>query len=68
MGLQCSLCPTAEPVASEFPAVNRAQLEEILKRLDDGIVLAVSFLFASNIGNFTLCPTIFSVSCRATVK
>jgi len=34
MGLQCTLCGSASPVSQEFPAVNEAQLEEALCRLD----------------------------------
>ncbi|XP_017002412.2 allantoinase [Drosophila takahashii] len=34
MGLQCTLCDPASPVDQEFPAVNEAQLEEALCRLE----------------------------------
>ncbi|XP_017074214.1 allantoinase [Drosophila eugracilis] len=34
MGLQCTLYGSASPVSEEFPAVNEAQLEEALSRLD----------------------------------
>ncbi|XP_017113479.1 allantoinase isoform X2 [Drosophila elegans] len=34
MGLQCTLCGSASPVSEEFPAVNEAQLEEALCRLE----------------------------------
>ena len=41
MGLQCSLSPSAEPVANEFPAINKQQLDALLTKLDNNILIAV---------------------------
>uniref|UniRef100_A0A1A9W346 allantoinase n=1 Tax=Glossina brevipalpis TaxID=37001 RepID=A0A1A9W346_9MUSC len=41
MGLQCSLSRTAEPVNKEFPAITTEQLNNILSKLDDDIVIAI---------------------------
>lgn len=46
MGLQCTLCGSASPVADEFPAINEQQLREALLKLKDAAeteaVIAVS--------------------------
>lgn len=41
IGLQCSLSNAAEPVGKEFPAITKQQLDEVLTKLDDNIVVAV---------------------------
>ena len=41
VGLQCSLSPSAEPVANEFPAINKQQMDALLTKLDNNILIAV---------------------------
>ncbi|XP_037939552.1 allantoinase [Teleopsis dalmanni] len=40
MGMQCTLCPSAQPVTTEFPAMDRVQLEKAISKIPEDVLIA----------------------------
>ncbi|XP_075159253.1 allantoinase [Haematobia irritans] len=41
IGLQCTLVDSPEPVGKEYPAITKEQLEAVLQKVDDNVLIAV---------------------------